>query len=124
VLSVAARLWLAGEPAPPTREWLVTELTRAGLTFEADRPRSEAGLAPAVRARRLSGDPAGTAGAGFVLDERGVLGQFVGDGLLELGPRQREQLHVSHQRRCRHHPDCWHLFQSSIQRRHRAPSVA
>lgn len=48
MLSVAARLWLAGEPAPPTREWLVTELTRAGLTFEADRPRSEAGSLPAA----------------------------------------------------------------------------
>lgn len=42
-LSVGARLWLAGEPAPSTRERLIAELARAGLAVQNDVPRTERG---------------------------------------------------------------------------------
>lgn len=42
-MSVGARLWLAGEPAPSTRERLIAELARAGLAVQNDVPRTERG---------------------------------------------------------------------------------
>ena len=43
VSSVGARLWLAGKPAPSTRERLLAELARAGLAVEVDLKRTERG---------------------------------------------------------------------------------